>query len=151
LNKNSALIELAESDRTKFGKEDFAVQTFPQKVFSAIWAAESEINNGGFVQFFQNTSNETSPFVVEAFHVIGAPRTADICQRAIAVGFPGGLPPSPDAISAAASDFTEDKLEQLAALDEEFFQYPHNLTELLFAFVLEHPLEFGPMPNPDAV
>ena len=149
MNKNTALINLSESDRTKFGKEDFSAQSFPQKVFSAIWTAESEINNGGFAQYFQNSSCETAPFVVEAFRAISAPRTADICQRAIAVAFPDGLPIAPDAISAAAADFTDDTTEQLGALDTEFFQYPHNLADLLFTFVSKHPEEFGPLPEVD--
>jgi hypothetical protein len=149
MNKNSALIDLSESEHTKFGKEDFLAQSFPQKVFSAIWAAESEINNGGYAQYFQNTSCETAPFVVEAFQAIGAPRTADICRRAIAAAFPGGLPSTPEAISSAAADFTDDTTEQLEAFDSEFFQYPHNLTDLLFAFVSEHPEEFGALPEVD--
>jgi Domain of unknown function (DUF4375) len=149
MNKNSALIDLSESERTKFGKEEFSLQSFPQKVFSAIWAAESEINNGGFAQYFQNASSETAPFVVEAFEAIGAPRTADICRRAVAVAFPNGLPSAPEAISSAAADFTDDITEQLETLDTEFFQYPHNLTDLLFEFVSEHPEEFGPLPEVD--
>lgn len=149
MNKNTALIDLSASDRTKFEKEDFLAQSFPQKVFSVIWAAESEINNGGFAQYFQNTSCETAPFLVEAFGAIGAPRTADICRRAVAVAFPDGLPSTPDAIFAAAADFTDDTTEQLEALDTEFFQYPHNLTNLLFTFVSKHPEEFGPLPEVD--
>ena len=44
------------------------------------------------------------------------------------------------------SDETEDKLD---ALDKEFYRYPHNLTELLFAYVAKHPEEFGELPKPD--
>jgi hypothetical protein len=36
MNKNEILIGLSESENTRFGKEDFAVQSPPQKVFSAI-------------------------------------------------------------------------------------------------------------------
>lgn len=149
MNKNTALINLSESERTKFGKEDFSFQSFSQKVFSAIWAAESEINNGGVAQYFKNSSCETAPFVVEAFEAIGAPRTADICRRAVAVAFPDGLPRMSDAISVAAAEFSNDIIEQLEALDTEFFQYPHNLTDLLFTFVSKHPEEFGPLPEID--
>jgi hypothetical protein len=146
MNKNNALINLSESDRTKFGKEEFSLQSFSQKVFSAIWTAESEINNGGFAQYFRNASGETAPFLVEAFEAIGAPRTADICRRAIVVAFPTGLP-SAEAISSAAADFSQAAMVQLKALDTEFFQYPHDLTELLFTFASNHPEEFGPLPE----
>jgi hypothetical protein len=75
MNKNGILIALSESDKTRFGKEDFSAQSVPQKVFSSIWAVESEVNNGGFSQYFQNLSSETAGFVGEALDTIGAPKT----------------------------------------------------------------------------
>ena len=149
MDKNGILIALSESDKTKFGKEDFSAQSPPQRVFSAIWAVESEVNNGGFSQYFLNTSCETAGFVVEALNTIGAPQTADICRRAIGSAFPEGLPADPDAISAAAVEFPDETEDELNALDGEFYQYPHNLTELLFAYVSKHPEEFGELPKPE--
>lgn len=149
MDKNHALIKLSESDRTKFGKEDFCLQSFPQKVFSAIWAAESEINNGGFAQYFQNCSCETAGFIVEALETVGAPKTAEICRRAITIAFPDGLPSSPDSISSIAAEFTNDITQRLHALDLEFYRYPHDLNDLVFAFVSKHPEEFGPLPKVD--
>jgi len=52
MNKNSFLIQLSESPRTDFGRVAFAEQSEPQKVFSSIWALESQVNNGGFLQYF---------------------------------------------------------------------------------------------------
>ena len=148
--KNRILIDLSSSDKTSFGKKDFANQSLPQKVFSAIWAVESEVNNGGFSQYFLNSSEESTPFVVEALRIIGAAATAAICERAIAAAFPlSGLPESEDAIRLAASEFPDEVLEKLEALDREFFSYPHDLTELLFAYVSDHPEEFGALPRPD--
>src|SRR5580704_8503592 len=82
--KNHILILLSQSEKTSFGKQDFSRQSLPQKVFSAIWAVESEVNNGGFSQYFLNSSAESASFVVEALETIGAPETAAICERAIA-------------------------------------------------------------------
>ena len=82
MTKNEILIGLSESERTKVGKEDFALQSLPQKVFSTVWAVESEVNNGGFSQYFLNSSAETAPFVAEALDTIGAPKIAQICRRA---------------------------------------------------------------------
>ncbi len=147
MNKNGILISLSTSDKTKFGKEGFVLQSIPQKVFSAIWEVEAEVNNGGFSQYFLNDSAESAPFVVEALNTIGAPKTADICQRAIAAAFPSGLPPTVEAIQAAASDFSDETLGSLEPLDQEFFSYPHNLTDLLFAHVSAHPEEFGNVPK----
>ena len=118
-------------------------------MFSAIWALESEVNNGGFSQYFLNCSCETASFVTEALDSIGAPRTADICRRAITTAFPAELPSNPDAISAAAAKFSDEVRKNLGSLDNEFFAYPHNPTDLLFAFVSKYPGEFGELPRAD--
>jgi hypothetical protein len=149
MDKNSILINLSESERTKFGKEDFARQSYPQKVFSAIWSVESEVNNGGFSQYFVSDSADSASFVIEALNTIGAPKTADICKRATATAFPSGLPHTPEAIRSLAADFSDEILEKLETLDQEFFAYPHSLTDLLFDFASKHPEEFGTLPKPD--
>jgi Domain of unknown function (DUF4375) len=143
MNKNGILISLSISDKTRFGKKDFATQSQHQKVFSAIWIVEAEVNNGGFSQYFLNSLDESASFVVEALETIGAPKTANICQRAITVAFPAGLPRKYESIRSAAADFSAETLEKLGSLDQEFFSYPHNLTDLLFAYVAKHPEEFG--------
>ena len=151
MDKNEILIKLSESDKTQFGKQDFIAQSISQKVFSAIWAVESEINNGGFSQYFLNSSSETASFVSEALEIIDAPRTADICRRAIASAFPFGLPSTPEDVSSVAGEFSDKILEKLETLDGEFLAYPHNLTDLLFEYVSKHPEEFGNLPKADNV
>jgi hypothetical protein len=138
MDKNQILIALSESDKTKFGKEDFSTQSIPQKVFSSIWALESDVNDGGFSTYFQNGNTETVVFVVEALNIIGAPQTAEICRRAIECAFPEGLPST-----LSAENFSGKTLDQLSALDDLFYTYPHNLSELLFAYASAHPEEFG--------
>jgi hypothetical protein len=148
MNKNSILIALSESDKTKFGREEFGTQSVPQKVFSSIWALESEVNNGGFSLYFRNSSSETASFVPEALDSIGAPGTADICRRAINCAFPAGVPSTSEAIGSATARLDNELLDKLGELDSEFFVYPHNFTDLLYAYVSEHPEEFGELPQP---
>lgn len=150
LDKNAILVELSESPTSKVGKEAFERQSFPQKVFSAVWALEPEVMNGGFAQYFQNTSVETAPFVAEALDTIGATDTAAICRRATAMAFPKGLPAPQDAVSSDEDELPEDVLKKLDILDGEFFKYPNDLTSLLFAYVSSHPEEFGSVPTPDS-
>lgn len=147
MNKNEILIRLSESEMTKIGKEDFAQQSLPQKVFSAIWEVESEVNNGGFAQYFSNESAESAAFVVEALEKIQAPKTADICRRAILTAFRTGLPETVEGIQSGAANFSSEKLEALELLDQEFISYPHDLTALLFSFVSAHSEEFGTLPT----
>jgi hypothetical protein len=56
---------------------------------------------------------------------------------------------TPETIRSIAADFSDEILAKLEPLDQEFFSYPHNLTGLLFAYVSEHPAEFGTLPKPD--
>jgi hypothetical protein len=73
MTMDKILIALASSPVTKVGKEPFTRQSLPQKVFTAIWKVEAEVNNGGFSQYFWNSSNESAHFVVQALEMIGAP------------------------------------------------------------------------------
>lgn len=143
MDENEFLVDLSQSENSEFGHVEFADQSIPQKIFSSVWCLESEVNNGGFVQYFENSSAETAPFVVYALESIGAFKASDICRRAIAVAFPEGMPPDGEAISDAASNFTQEIQDKLDELDSEFFTYPDDLTGLLHAFVAKHPEEFG--------
>jgi hypothetical protein len=108
---------------------------------------QSEVNNGAFPQYFVNGSAESTSFAVGALEKVGAPKTARICERAIHDAFPTGLPQSVDAIRSTAASFSDETLAALEPFNEEFFSYPRNLTDLLFAFVSEHPDEFGALPK----
>ena len=50
----------------------------------AVEALEREVNNGGYGQFFSNSSNEWADTVVAALRAIGCPKTADISAEAVA-------------------------------------------------------------------
>jgi hypothetical protein len=149
MDMNGILIVLSESNRTEFGGDNLSTQSVPQKVFSSIWAIETEVNNGGFSQYFLNSSCETAGFVVEALETVGARSAADISRRAIAAAFPAGLPSNVEAIRSAASEFSDETEGRLDALDQEFFKYPDNLTKLLFSYASKHPAEFGELPEAD--
>lgn len=146
MSKNEELIALAESDRTARGAKDFADQSFALKVFWAVWSLEEQVNNGGFSQYFQSESADTASFVVLALETIGAGGTAEICKQAITTAFPSGLPDNAEEISDAAAEFSSDTESKLEELDEAFYQYPHDLTNLLYEFVLKHPQTFGKPP-----
>ena len=144
LNKNDYLIELSSGPNTEFGNIGFAVQAEPQKVFSAIWELEGQVNNGGFSQFFINVEVGLIHFTPEALRRIGACPCARIVQEALDCA--GFLPEDKAERARKLGQWDSAVMEKLDALDTEFFAYPSDLTELLFAFVEKHPEEFGPIP-----
>ena len=49
----------------------------------AVRALDREVNNGGYYQFFCNSSKQFAPEIVQSLFSIGCRRTARITQRAI--------------------------------------------------------------------
>jgi hypothetical protein len=145
MDKNAFLIELSESDRTDFGRVDFSDQSEDHQVFSAIWELESQVNNGGFAQYFQNADGHTANAAPSALRTIGALTCADIVGRALAVVAADGLPDDQSAREQLVEALDASALEKLEALDQEFLAYPDNLTDLLFEYVRLHPATFGPV------
>src|SRR5438552_3595981 len=129
MDKNSFLIGLSESERTDFGRVDFSDQPVPQRVFSAIWALESQVNNGGFVQYFGSWDGETANFAPTAHRTIGADTCAGIVERALRAVSAGPLSESKDDRERLLESVGEAARTRLEELDSEFFSYPDDLTE----------------------
>ncbi|MDE2506571.1 MAG: DMP19 family protein [Planctomycetota bacterium] len=147
MDTNGFLIKLSESKRTDFGKVDFAQQSDPQKVFSAIWELENNVNNGGFDLYFRNCETAEIEYATTALRSIGARECAEIVAQAIEVVTP--MPQTRDEREVALDELPEAARNELESLTSRFFEYPDDLTALLFAHVSEHPEAFGPVPVAD--
>lgn len=144
MDKNGFLIGLSESERTDSGRVDFAAQSEAQKIFSAIWELESQVNNGGFDQYFRNSDSDIIAYAPVALRAIGASSCAGVVERAIQVIAP--LPLTQAGRYEALNAVGADGQDRLTTMDSEFFAYPDDLTELLFEFVRQHPASFGSVP-----
>ena len=147
MDKTTYLIELSGSPRTAFGKTDFLTQQEEQKVFSAIWSLESQVNNGGFKQYFESWDGETANFAPTALRAIGAHACANIVSRALKIASAAPLPHDRDTRLTLIAALDQKTLQALDSLGSEFFAYPDDLAELLFAYVAARPEVFGPVPN----
>lgn len=147
LDKNACLIELSESNRTSFGRIDFRDQVEEQQVFSAIWELEGQVNNGGFAQYFTSADGHTANFAPEALRRVGANNFADIVARAFYAVSPSPLPDDQLSRQEIIDGIDEKTQDTLESLDQEFFAYPDNLTELLFEYVRSNPQVFGDVPT----
>ncbi len=97
--------------------------TKPERVVLAVEAIEREVNNGGFTQFFVNSSLEYTKDIVEAFQLIGCPATAELCRKAIELLGVEDLTDL-DAIEQASYEVDDDEArnEQFNALDSEYYE-----------------------------
>ena len=106
-----------------------------QDIAELVKLLEAELNNGGFDQFFFNSSGDKTDEIIEALQVVGAVKTAEICKRA-AAKFPGGMPPKDwakrqdvlvDEVSPEADAFQD--------MDRDFYSSSENLSELVSVFL----------------
>jgi len=145
MDKNAFLIGLSVRRSIALGGVAFAEQPESQQVFSAIWELESQVNNGGFDQYFRNSDSDVIAHAPVALRAIRASACAGIVEKAIQVIAP--LPPTQEGRYRILNVQGETGQEQLAALDAKFFVCPDNLTDLLFEHVCRHPAVFGAVPN----
>jgi Domain of unknown function (DUF4375) len=103
-----------------------------ERVIVAIEALEREVNNGGYHQFFANSSREFAPLIVLALIRIGCPVTAQITQRAFDALHLPSL--SVEAIEAAIADDRADQ-EALSECDDAYYQSGEDIAGQLFAFI----------------
>jgi hypothetical protein len=91
---------------------------------------EAEVNNGGFHQFFSNSTGEYVRETIQALIDIGASKTCDLLKRAVAIGFPSGYPSDASQYESAVAEF-DDVVDGLDELDQEFFRYEEPLSDLV--------------------
>jgi hypothetical protein len=128
---------------SRFWRVEYDVLSTPERVFRTIWELESEVNNGGFDQYFFNTSGRLVPNIVAALHAIGASAMAQIVQHAIeAVGQDVQWQDDP-ARREYMNKLSPQATNTLSDLDQAFYRYPDDLTMLLYRYVSEHRAEIG--------
>ena len=106
-----------------------------ERVIVAIEALEREVNNGGYSQFFFNSSNQYAGEIVEALETIGCPKVAATTRRAMsALALEGQTSPSViEAKLVAGGDGLDETLSQC---DDEFYaNADEDIERRLFEFI----------------
>lgn len=133
---NQRLVEFAENQNSRLWHVDYTALSPPERVFRAIWELEAEVNNGGFHQYFLNSSGSLAPDAVDALRTIGADAMAGIVEHAIKIAGYEAL--AFDDTRKAKLDVGPEVLEKLDELDQAFYANPDNLTVLLYKYVSDH-------------
>ena len=105
-NNEDSFYDISDMIMEKEIEEGFSKLTEGEKVIFAINKLISEVNNGGFDQFFSNTNGEYNELVMDSLEQIKQSKLSKLFQRAI---------------EAYESDMDEDdRLDELDDLDTEF-------------------------------
>lgn len=136
-DKNSFVFEMNKyiGAKCRYGDRMEALSA-PERLFYVAQVLEEEVNNGGFDQFFYNSSGNFASELEAAFELIGAGKTAAICGKALAA-LGAELPMDCEARREwMEENQTDEMTEILGECDEAFFAYEEDLAALNKAFVL---------------
>jgi hypothetical protein len=136
---NGSIIELDKfiGELCDYG-DDFAKLTEHQKLFYLNQNLEREINNGGFNQYFCNSSGDTAHETILSLKAIGADKTADILQKAIDQ-FPNkAVPKDRDERTEIVEQIEEVADKVWRDLDQKFYEYEDDLNTLNIEYVKKH-------------
>lgn len=112
--------------------------TGPQKTFYFNQYLEKEVNNGGFNQYFYNSSGSFANQTIISLREINAIKTANILQSAIDQ-FPNSTVPEDRSERQEILKKIEDKAGEVwEELDQRFLEYQDNLYDLNIAFIKQN-------------
>jgi len=128
------LFELSETLIARAEADGFDRLSDAEKNFVAIWTLEADVNNGGFDQYFFNSSGDYAFHAPKALKAIKAEAAAAIVDSANAIFGVAGPPRNRDERQKALERLSE-RERTLGLLDQRFFEYPDDLQGLLEAYV----------------
>jgi hypothetical protein len=137
------------NEKSKYGEEMEKLNS-SQRVLLIIENLEREINNGGFDQFYWNSSGDYAMETINALKQIGANKTAEIVKKANDK-FPNGIVPEDrDKRGEILEKISEESSEYWNNLDTKFYA-PNketgemeidNIPSLLIDFIKENKSDF---------
>ena len=139
----SAIIELDErvNELSDYG-EDLSKLTEPQKVLLFVENLEREVNNGGFNQFYFNSSGDYAHETLDGLRTIWANKMADILTMANSV-WPNQTVPKDRTERQNIQETIEEQADLVwEQCDNDFYEYPDDIAGLLLEYVKKHKAEF---------
>src|SRR5207245_10752751 len=130
---DSLVLAFEQAIEQKAARDGLENLSHEERVVLAIEALEREVNNGGYEQFFLNSTREFAPIIVDALSRIGCRRTATITQKALDALRCSEL--TSEGIESAMLEESEDRDQALVVCDNQYFARPEDIEGLLFAFI----------------
>ncbi len=126
----------------KWARSGYDSLTEAENVFGCVNGLNIEVYNGGFDQYFYNSAGDFAQDAPAAFGAIGADHTAGIISKACSV-FPDGKPPRDwEERQLLLLDIGEEAEQLLDELDDEFYAYKDDLSQLLVEYIRKHKDDF---------
>jgi hypothetical protein len=144
---------LVSSRELYFGLMNFDELNTGEQVLIGTWELVNEFYNGGFLQYFCNSSRDRAGSMIRLLRSIDAVRAAAILEEAIALIDPKTCRVDERSCSAAASLMPGEMRKSVGDLDRAFYDELDNLHLLVFKYLSKHrgdidaPSDFWMEPN----
>ena len=137
-DQNDALMAILDviNEKCKYG-DNLEKLTDSEKIIYLVGELEEEVNNGGFSQFFFNSSGQNADKTIKALKEVGANKTAELLTSALSICKNSSATWKED-----GEELTEQQDEELNKLDEQFYKYEDDLLGLQITFIENHIKEF---------
>lgn len=116
--------------------------TEPQRIFYFNQKLEMEVNNGGFNQFFFNSTGDFASEIVQSLRTIGAHRTAEILQQAINEFPDKVIPKDRNKRIELMRQIEKNAIDVWEELDQRFFLYEEDLNSLNLEYIKQNKNSF---------
>jgi hypothetical protein len=126
---DSLVLAFEQAIAQKAERDGMQSLTDEERVVLAVEALEREVNNGGYDQFFVNSSREFALIIVGALEPIGCKKTANITQKAIKALGISDL--RSDAIEAVICTRDEGRRTKLNHCDDSYYKNAEPIAERL--------------------
>lgn len=138
-NKNSFIIAMDSwvCKKCNYG-DDIDKLSLQEQVFFITQRLEAEVNNGGFSQFFYNSSGNFANELFDSFVTIGAEKTAQICKKAVEI-FGCKIPTDRAERDAFLDQMLTDNINAvLHECDNMFYECLDNIEELNYQYIIKN-------------
>jgi hypothetical protein len=132
------LNELIASQGLYIGLVAFDELNPAEQALIGTWELANEVYNGGFMQYFHNSSREHAKPMVEVLRSIDAPQSAEIFESAIALAGPWTPWGDEPNYLIAAKSVPEDVERRVTELDRKLFEELDNLHLRVFRYLSKH-------------
>jgi Domain of unknown function (DUF4375) len=132
------LNELVASQGLYIGLVAFDELNPAEQALIGTWELANEVYNGGFMQYFHNSSREHAKPMVEVLRPIDAPRVAEILDSAIALAGPGTPWGDEPNYLIATKSVPDDIERRITQLERKLYDELGNLHLRVFRYLSEH-------------
>jgi hypothetical protein len=143
-NTQNAAIEISTAIFEAVSEKGIDCLSEPQRVFYYIDQSEREVNNGGFHQYFSNSSGDYATECGRALVTVGLPNVSAMLDKASKLITDGEVPKDRQARNDLLDETEDDDDCQEAwnSLDEEYYSKVGDLSPAVIDFVRTHRNEF---------